>query len=127
MKRDGIIESILFVSHDVSSLSQICNKMIIMYAGHLQEYGNMQDMVKKPLHPYTNLLMNSLLVLMVLTFVLLFIAMIVLCKKFVMPRCCGCMKAFCTYIGNKLMFNSVIRGLLESYFPLCIATFYQLS
>ena len=75
----------------------------------------------------TNLLMNSLLVLMVLTIVLLFIAMIVLCKKFVMPRCCGCMKAFCTYIGNKLMFNSVIRGLLESYFPLCIATFYQLS
>ena len=60
MKRDGIIESILFVSHDVSSLSQICNKMIIMYAGHLQEYGNMDDMVKKPLHPYTNLLMNSI-------------------------------------------------------------------
>ena len=60
MKRDGIIESILFVSHDVSSLSQICNKMIIMYAGHLQEYGNMDNMVKKPLHPYTNLLMNSI-------------------------------------------------------------------
>jgi len=60
MKRDGIIESILFVSHDVSSLSQICNKMLIMYAGHLQEYGDMEDMIEKPLHPYTKLLMNSI-------------------------------------------------------------------
>lgn len=60
MKRDGIIESILFVSHDVSSLSQICNRMLIMYAGHLQEYGDMDEMVKDPLHPYTELLMNSI-------------------------------------------------------------------
>jgi peptide/nickel transport system ATP-binding protein len=60
MRRDGIIDSILFVSHDVSSLSQICNKMLIMYAGHMQEYGDMDEMVDNPLHPYTELLMNSI-------------------------------------------------------------------
>lgn len=75
----------------------------------------------------TNLLMNSLLILLALTVVLLIIGLILVCRKYVMPRCCGCMKSTCSYISNKLMFNSVIRGLLESYFPLSIATFYQLS
>lgn len=75
----------------------------------------------------SNLLMNSLLILLLLIFIFLFIGLIVVCNKYIMPRCCGCMKSLCSYIGNKLMFNSVIRGLLESYFPLGIATFYQLS
>ena len=44
-----------------------------------------------------------------------------------MPRCCSCGKSCCKMLANKLMFNSVIRGLLESYFPLGIATVYQLS
>ncbi|MHA2502152.1 MAG: ABC transporter ATP-binding protein [Candidatus Kariarchaeaceae archaeon] len=60
MKQAGIIETILFVSHDVSTLSQICNKMLIMYSGQIQEYGDMEDIVKEPLHPYSKLLMDSI-------------------------------------------------------------------
>ena len=73
------------------------------------------------------MLMNTILILLALSALLIFIGLIVLCNKFVLPHCCGCMKSLCIYIGNKLMFNSVIRSLLEAYFPLSIATFYQLS
>mmetsp|Transcript_24205 Transcript_24205/g.30006 ORF Transcript_24205/g.30006 Transcript_24205/m.30006 type:complete len:125 (+) Transcript_24205:1280-1654(+) len=71
--------------------------------------------------------MNSLFVILVLTFILFVIGLVWACRKYVLPKCCGCMKSLCRYVANKLMFNSVIRGLLESYFPLSIATVYQLS
>lgn len=73
------------------------------------------------------MLMNSLLVILLLAIIMLIIGLIWVCRRYVMPRCCSCGKSCCKMLANKLMFNSVIRGLLESYFPLSIATVYQLS
>ena len=75
----------------------------------------------------SNMLMNSLLVILLLAFIMLIIGLIWVCRKYIIPRCCSCGKSCCRILANKLMFNSVIRGLLESYFPLSIATVYQLS
>jgi len=59
LKRDGIISSMLFISHDLTVLAQICDRCGVMYAGKLVEMGTMEDVVERPLHPYTSALMSS--------------------------------------------------------------------
>ncbi|MFX1254712.1 MAG: ABC transporter ATP-binding protein [Promethearchaeota archaeon] len=59
LKKEGIIETILFVSHDLSTLRQLCDKCMIMYAGQMMEYGQMDDIISDPLHPYTQALISS--------------------------------------------------------------------
>jgi len=45
--------SILFVTHDVSVLAKICDRLSIMYAGKTVEEGSTNDVFLNPLHPYT--------------------------------------------------------------------------
>jgi peptide/nickel transport system ATP-binding protein len=45
--------SILFVTHDVSVLAKVCDRLYIMYAGKIVETGNTRDVLSDPLHPYT--------------------------------------------------------------------------
>lgn len=59
LKNKGIIECILFVSHDIASLRQLCTKALIMYAGRIVERGDMDDIIFNPLHPYTKGLISS--------------------------------------------------------------------
>jgi len=60
LKNDKIIESILFVSHDIATLRQLCSRSIIMYCGEIVEMGLMDDIINDPLHPYTILLISSI-------------------------------------------------------------------
>lgn len=55
----NIIESILFVSHDIATLRQICNRAIVMYAGKIVEEADMDEIIHNPLHPYTKGLVTS--------------------------------------------------------------------
>ena len=59
--REGIIKSMVVVSHDLGMLRQLCDRLAIMYAGRFVEVGMTDDVVSNPLHPYTKLLLNSLL------------------------------------------------------------------
>ncbi len=59
MLKAKIIESILFISHDLATLRQICTKAIIMYAGDFVEEGSMDEIIEGPLHPYTEALIAS--------------------------------------------------------------------
>lgn len=61
IKKKKLVQSILFISHDVATLRQVCEKCIIMYAGKIVEMGDMADIVSKPLHPYTRGLISSVL------------------------------------------------------------------
>jgi peptide/nickel transport system ATP-binding protein len=45
--------SILFISHNLGVVYQICDRLMIMYAGKVQEIGTIDDIFRKPLHPYT--------------------------------------------------------------------------
>lgn len=51
--------SMVMISHDLSMIAEVCQKLSIMYAGHLVEYGDIVKLFKNPLHPYTVDLIES--------------------------------------------------------------------
>ena len=51
--------SMMFISHDLSMLAEVCNKVAIMYAGKIVEYGDVVSIFKEPLHPYTEKLIGA--------------------------------------------------------------------
>lgn len=57
----GVIKSLVCISHDISALNQLCDRIVIMYAGKFVESGKGDDVTGNPLHPYTKALMDSLL------------------------------------------------------------------
>lgn len=51
--------SILFITHDISLLVEISDRIAIMYAGQIVEMAKARDLFDEPLHPYTQGLMSS--------------------------------------------------------------------
>jgi len=51
--------SIVIISHDLSILAQICDKIAIMYAGKIVECASVETIYEKPAHPYTRALINA--------------------------------------------------------------------
>ncbi|MGI5061846.1 ABC transporter ATP-binding protein [Treponema denticola] len=49
----------IMITHDISVVSQSCNKVGIMYAGELMEIGATETVLKYPKHPYTKALIES--------------------------------------------------------------------
>lgn len=52
--------SMLMITHDLGVARSICDKIAVMYAGELLEWGPSDDIMSDPLHPYTRGLINSL-------------------------------------------------------------------
>jgi peptide/nickel transport system ATP-binding protein len=57
--REKLGFSILFITHDLSLLVEISDKIAIMYAGEIVEQAPAHELFEHPLHPYTLGLMNS--------------------------------------------------------------------
>lgn len=51
--------SVIFITHDLSLLVEISDRLAIMYAGKIVEYGPASLLFEQPYHPYTEGLMNS--------------------------------------------------------------------
>ena len=51
--------AIMFITHDLSLLLELADKIAVMYAGRLLETGAAQDFMRAPAHPYTRGLLNS--------------------------------------------------------------------
>jgi peptide/nickel transport system ATP-binding protein len=51
--------SMLLISHDLSLIAETCNKLAIMYAGKIVEYGHIVPVFKDPMHPYTVKLISA--------------------------------------------------------------------
>ena len=51
--------SLILITHDLSIISETCEKAAIMYAGKLVENGSVYKIFKEPLHPYTQGLIAS--------------------------------------------------------------------
>jgi ABC-type dipeptide/oligopeptide/nickel transport system ATPase component len=52
--------SILYISHDLPSVAQICQRIAILHEGEIVESGPMSQIFAAPQHPYTRRLMSSL-------------------------------------------------------------------
>lgn len=51
--------SMILITHDLSIIAEICDKTVIMYAGKIAEYADVVSVFKKPLHPYTQGLIEA--------------------------------------------------------------------
>lgn len=52
--------SILFISHDLGVICEICHKVAVMYAGSIVELASVLEVLESPLHPYTQGLLSSI-------------------------------------------------------------------
>ncbi len=52
--------SYLYISHDLSSVRQITNRVSVMYLGKIVELANTDDLFDKPLHPYAQALLSAI-------------------------------------------------------------------
>jgi len=48
----------LFISHDLSVLAEVSDRIAIMYAGKVMEVGRVEQIFEEPLHPYTKMLLD---------------------------------------------------------------------
>ncbi len=51
---------IIFISHDITVINNVCTHIGVMYAGKIVEYGKARDIIKDPKHPYTKALIQSI-------------------------------------------------------------------
>ena len=52
--------SVLYISHDLSLVRRICDRIAVMYAGQIVETGDAETIFNQPKHPYTQGLINAL-------------------------------------------------------------------
>ena len=58
--RTSVSASFLVISHDLSVLAEVSDRIAIMYAGRVVETGPMNRVLENPLHPYTQLLISAI-------------------------------------------------------------------
>jgi peptide/nickel transport system ATP-binding protein len=51
--------SIVFVTHHLGVVAELCEDVVVMYAGEVAESGTVRDVFHRPAHPYTDLLLRS--------------------------------------------------------------------
>ncbi len=51
--------SLVFVTHDLPVVAQVCQQLAVMYAGQIVEQGTVQEVLTEPCHPYTLGLVRS--------------------------------------------------------------------
>jgi oligopeptide/dipeptide ABC transporter ATP-binding protein len=51
--------SILFISHDLGAVAQVCDRVAVMYLGRIVEYAQSADFYRAPQHPYSRALLAA--------------------------------------------------------------------
>jgi peptide/nickel transport system ATP-binding protein len=57
--KEEIISSILLITHDLGVVAETCDRVGVMYAGNVCEVADVRDLFGKPLHPYTQALLDA--------------------------------------------------------------------
>lgn len=58
--KEELNTSIILITHDISLAAERADKIAVMYAGHIYEYAYSDEIISKPLHPYTQGLIQSI-------------------------------------------------------------------
>ena len=58
--KDEMGLTILFIAHDLSVVKYFCDRIAVMYFGHIVELATSDELFKHPLHPYTNALLSAI-------------------------------------------------------------------
>jgi peptide/nickel transport system ATP-binding protein len=53
--------SLLLITHNLGIVSEICDRVLVLYAGKMAELGPVGDIFARPIHPYTRLLLKSVI------------------------------------------------------------------
>lgn len=51
--------SVMFITHDLGVVAEICNRVVVMYLGQIVEEASTENLFERPLHPYTSGLLKS--------------------------------------------------------------------
>jgi peptide/nickel transport system ATP-binding protein len=57
-RRTGV--AILFITHDLRVISAVCARVLVLYGGQLVETGPVEDLLRRPHHPYTDALLRCM-------------------------------------------------------------------
>lgn len=52
--------AMLLITHDLGIVAEVCDRVAIMYAGEIIEYGTLEEIFENPVHPYTQGLFSSI-------------------------------------------------------------------
>jgi len=52
--------TVIFITHNFGIISDICNRLAVMYAGEIVEDGRTPEIIKNPRHPYTKALLSAI-------------------------------------------------------------------
>lgn len=58
--QDKLSLTYMFISHDLSVVEHICDRVAIMYLGQLMEIGTVDQIFDSPMHPYTQALLSAI-------------------------------------------------------------------
>jgi oligopeptide/dipeptide ABC transporter ATP-binding protein len=52
--------SMILITHDLGVVAEVCDRVLVLYAGKIVERGKVAEVLKQPRHPYTQMLLDSL-------------------------------------------------------------------
>lgn len=52
--------AIMMITHDLSVVAEFCDKVLVMYAGQIVEFGGIKEILHNPKHPYTQKLLSTI-------------------------------------------------------------------
>ena len=58
--KEKLNTAIMLITHDLGVVAQVCDRIMVMYAGRVIETGPVQDIFHRPQHPYTKALLESI-------------------------------------------------------------------
>jgi peptide/nickel transport system ATP-binding protein len=58
--RDESRVALVYISHDIAAVASVADSVLVLYAGRVMEHGAVRDVLRRPRHPYTRALIESI-------------------------------------------------------------------